>query len=50
MMRFSIAVIALTVWCGVLTVLAKSGIVLSNDTLALITAIIVAGALAGGDE
>ena len=49
-MRFLVTVITLTVWCGVLTVLAKSGIVLSNDTLALTTAIIVAGALAGGDE
>lgn len=49
-MRFSIAVIALTIWCGFLTVLAKSGIVLSDNIIALITAVIVSGALAGGDE
>ena len=49
-MRFSITVIALVVWCGVLTFLVKSGIVLSDDIIALITAVIVSGALAGGDE
>lgn len=46
-MRFLIVFIVLTVWCGFLTVLAKSGIVLSDDIIALITAVIVAGALAG---
>ena len=49
-MRFSVTVIALTVWIGALTVLAKSGIVLSDDIIMLTTAIIVAGALAGGGE
>ena len=49
-MRFSVAVIAFTVWCGFLTVLVKSGIKISDDTIALITAVIVSVALAGGDE
>ena len=49
-MRFLIAFIALIVWCGVLTFLVKSGIVLSDDIIALTTSIIVAGALAGGGE
>lgn len=49
-MRFLIVFIALTVWCGFLMVLAKSGIVLSDAIIALTTSIIVAGALAGGDE
>ena len=49
-MRFSIAVIALTVWCGVLTFLTKLGIKISDDTMVLSTAIVIAGALAGGDE
>jgi len=49
-MRFSVAVIALTVWIGVLTFLVKLGIVPSSDTIVLSTAIIIAGALAGGDE
>ena len=49
-MRFLIVFIALTVWCGFLMVLAKSGIVLSDAIIALITAVIVSGALAGGDE
>lgn len=47
-MRYSIAAIALGV---ALMVFAKSGIVLpSNDTLMLSVAIVIAGALAGGDE
>lgn len=49
-MRFSVTVIALTVWIGALMVFAKSGIVPSNDTLMLSVAIVIAGALAGGDE
>jgi len=50
MMRFSVAVIALTVWCGVLTFLTKVGIKISDNITVLSTAIIIAGALAGGDE
>lgn len=50
MMRFSIAVIGFTVWCGMLTVLAKLGIKISDDTVILSIAIVIAGALAGGDE
>ena len=46
-MRFSIVVIALGV---MLMVFAESGIVPSNDTLMLSVAIVIAGALAGGDE
>jgi len=49
-MRFSVAVIALTVWCGMLTVLAKLGIKISDDTIVLSAAVIIAGALAGGGE
>jgi len=49
-MRFSVAVIALVVWIGVLTVLAKLGIKISDDTIVLSTAIVIAGALAGGGE
>ena len=49
-MRFSIAVIGFTVWCGMLTVLAKLGIKISDDTVILSIAIVIAGALAGGDE
>ena len=49
-MRFSVAVIALTVWIGMLTVLAKLGIKISDDTIVLSVAIVIAGALAGGDE
>lgn len=45
-MRFSIAAIALGV---ALMVFAKSGIVPSSDALMLTTAVIVSGALAGGD-
>ena len=47
-MRFSIAVIGFTVWCGMLTVLAKLGIKISDDTIVLSTSIVIAGALAGG--
>jgi len=49
-MRFSVAVIALIVWCGVLTFLTKLGIKISDNTIALSAAVIIAGALAGGDE
>ena len=49
-MRFSVAVIGFTVWCGMLTVLAKLGIKISDDTIVLSTAIVIAGALAGGGE
>lgn len=49
-MRFSVAVIALTVWCGVLTFLTKLGIKISDNTIVLSVAIIIAGALAGGDK
>jgi hypothetical protein len=49
-MRFSVAVIALTVWCGVLTFLTKLGIKISDNTIVLSAAIIIAGALAGGGE
>ena len=50
-MRFSIAVISFTVWCGILTVfVAKLGIKISDDTIVLSTAIVIAGALAGGGE
>ena len=46
-MRYSIAAIALGV---ALMFFAESGIVPSNDTLMLSVAIVIAGALAGGDE
>jgi len=49
-MRFSVAVIALTVWCGVLTFLTKLGIKISDNTIVLSAAVIIAGALAGGGE
>ncbi len=49
-MRFSVAVIALIVWIGVLTVFAKLGIKISDDTVILSIAIVIAGALAGGDS
>ena len=49
-MRFSVAVISFTVWCGMLIILTKLGIKISDDTIALITAVIVSVALAGGDE
>lgn len=49
-MRFLIVFIALTVWCGALTVLAKSGIEISDNIIAIITAVIVSVVLAGGDE
>ena len=49
-MRFSVAVISFTVWCGMLTVLVKLGIKISDDTIVLSVAIVIAGALAGGDE
>ena len=49
-MRFSVAVISFTVWAVMLTVLAKLGIKISDDTMVLSTAIVIAGALAGGDE
>lgn len=48
-MRFSVAVIGLTVLVGILTVLAKLGIKISDDTIVLSVAIVIAGALAGGD-
>ena len=50
MMRFSVVVIALTVWCGVLTFLTKLGIKISDDTIVMSAAIVIAGALAGGGE
>ena len=49
-MRFSIAVIGFTVWCGMLTVFVKLGIKISDDTVILSIAIVIAGALAGGDS
>ena len=49
-MRFFVAVIGFSVWAGMLTVLAKLGIKISDDTIVLSTAIVIAGALAGGDE
>ena len=49
-MRFSVTVIALTVWCGVLTFLTKLGIKISDNTIVLSAAIVIAGALAGGGE
>ena len=49
-MRFSVAVIGFIVWCGILTALAKLGIKISDDTIVLSTAIVIAGALAGGGE
>ena len=49
-MRFSVVVISFTVWCGMLIVLAKLGIKISDDTIVLSTAIVIAGALAGGDS
>lgn len=49
-MRFSVAAIGFTAWAGMLTVLAKLGIKISDDTIVLSTAIVIAGALAGGEE
>ena len=49
-MRFSIAAIAFVVWIGVLTVFAKLCIKVSDDTVILSIAIVIAGALAGGGE
>ena len=50
-MRFSVAVIALVLWViGVLAVLTKLGMKISDDTMVLSMAIVIAGALAGGDE
>ena len=49
-MRFSIAVIASTVWIGALMLFAKSGIKISDNTMVLSVAIVIAGAMAGGDE
>lgn len=49
-MRFSVAVIGFTVWATVLTVFVKLGIKISDDTIVLSTAIVIAGALAGGDS
>lgn len=49
-MRFLIVFIALTVWCGFLMVLAKSGIEISDNIIAIITSVIVSVVLAGGNE
>lgn len=49
-MRFFVALIGFTVCVGMLTVLAKLGVKISDDTIVLSTAIVIAGALAGGDS
>ena len=49
-MRFLVAFIAFAVWGGLLTVYEKSGIKISDNTMVLSAAIVIAGALAGGDE
>ena len=49
-MRFLVTFIGFTVWLMLLTVLAKLGIKISDDTIVLSAAIVIAGALAGGDE
>lgn len=46
-MRFFVALIGFTACVGMLTEL---GIKISDDTIVLSTAIVIAGALAGGDE
>lgn len=49
-MRFGYAVVALILWVFFMAwIMTKGGIELSNDTQILSLAIIMAGAMAGGD-
>lgn len=49
-MSFLKAVIAAWIWCAACTFLMSKGAKISNDMQILTTAIVVAGALAGGDK
>ena len=44
------AVIAAWIWCAVCAFIMSKGAKISNDMQILTTAIVVAGALAGGDK
>lgn len=48
-MRFMYGVLALIVWCVLGAWIISQGVAVSNDMQILSTAIIVAGAMAGGD-
>ena len=49
-MRFVYGVIALIVWCVFVAWIMSQGVAVSNDMQILSTAIVVAGAMAGGDD
>lgn len=49
-MRFVYGAIALIVWCIFGAWIISQGIAVSNDIQILSTAIVVAGAMAGGDD
>ena len=48
-MRFIYGALALIVWCVLVAWTISQGVAVSNDMQILSTAIIVAGAMAGGD-
>ena len=48
-MRFTYAFLALTITSAVITCMRGSGVVISDDASLITIAIVVAGALAGGD-
>ena len=49
-MRFVYGALALIVWCILVAYVISQGISVSNDMQILTTAIVVAGAMAGGDD
>lgn len=48
-MRFVYGAIAILIWCILGVYVLSQGVVVSNDMQILSTAIVVAGAMAGGD-
>lgn len=49
-MRFAYGAIALIVWCVFGAWIISQGVAVPNDIQILTTAIVVAGAMAGGDD
>ena len=48
-MRYLYGIFALIIWCIFLVYVTATGIEISNDVQIITTAIVVAGAMAGGD-
>ena len=49
-MRFIYGALALIIWCVFVAWIIGQGVAMSNDMQILSTAIVVAGAMAGGDK